>query len=105
MFDDMISTAGTVVEAAKVLMEKGAREVIAAATHPVLVGPAIERLANSAISKIVVTDTIALHAGCEAIRPKLVQLSVGALLGEAIKRIHSNESVSELFKKTAGTKR
>jgi len=105
MFDDMISTAGTVVEAAKVLKEKGAREIIAAATHAVLVGPAIERLANSPISKIVVTDTIALHAGCDAIRHKLVQLSVGALLGEAIKRIHSNESVSELFKKTAGTKR
>jgi len=105
MFDDMISTAGTVCEAAKLVKERGAIDVIAAATHPVLVGPAVERLAASAISKIIVTDTIPLSAACEAIRPKLVQLSVGTLLGEAIKRIHNNESISDMFKKTAGVKR
>lgn len=105
MFDDMISTAGTVCEAAKLVMERGATDVIAAATHPVLVGPALERLASSPISKVVVTDTIPLHAGCDVIKHKLVQLSVGSLLGEAIRRIHNNQSISALFQKTAGAKR
>jgi len=105
MFDDMISTAGTVCEAAKLVVERGAREVIAAATHAVLVGPAIERLMNSPISKIVVTNTIPIGEKAELLKPKLVQLCVGSLLGEAIKRIHHNQSISELFKKAAGTKR
>lgn len=105
MFDDMISTAGTICEAAKVVMEKGAREVIAAATHPVLVGPAVERLLASPISRIVVCNTIPLPARVEPLRPKLVELSIGPLLGQAIHRIHHNESVSALFKNTAGPKR
>lgn len=105
MFDDMISTAGTVCEAAKLVMERGAREVIAAATHPVLVGPALERLMKAPISKVVVTNTIPLGTKAEAMKPKLVQLCIGSLLGDAIGRIHNNQSVSELFKKGAGPKR
>lgn len=105
MFDDMISTAGTVCEAAKFVMDKGAKQVIAAATHAVLVGMAVQRLAEAPISKIVVTDTIPPGSKVDAIRPKLVELSVGELLGEAIHRIHHNLSVSALFKDTAGVKR
>ncbi len=105
MFDDMISTAGTVCEAAKLVMEKGAKQVIAAATHGVLVGMAIQRLAESPISKIVVTNTVPVDSRVDPIRPKLVELCVSALLGEAIHRIHHNLSVSALFKGTAGTKR
>lgn len=105
MFDDMISTAGTVCEAAKLVMERGAREVIAAATHPVLVGPAVERLLASPISKVVVCNTINLPDRVAPLRGKLVELSIGPLLGQAIHRIHHNESVSELFRNTAGPKR
>lgn len=105
MFDDMISTAGTICQAAKLVMDKGAKEVIAAATHPLLVGPAIERLADSPISRVVVTDTIPLDKAAAGIGDKLVQLSVAPLLGAAIERIHQNRSVSELFKLTAGFKR
>ncbi|GJQ30985.1 MAG: ribose-phosphate pyrophosphokinase [Phycisphaerae bacterium] len=105
MFDDMISTAGTICEAAKVVMERGAREVIAAATHPVLVGPAVERLQASPISRVVVCNTIPLPPRVDPLRPKLVELSIGPLLGQAIHRIHHNESVSALFKNTAGPKR
>lgn len=105
MFDDMISTAGTVVEAAKLVMERGAKQVIAAATHGVLVGPALERLAKDAITKVVVTNTIPLGDRVAPIKHKLVELCVGKLLGEAIGRIHNNQSVSALFNKGAGTKR
>jgi ribose-phosphate pyrophosphokinase len=105
MFDDMISTAGTVCEAAKLVRERGAKDVIAAATHAVLVGPAVERLLASSISKVVVTDSIPLLARVEPLKPKLVQLSVGTLLGEAVSRIHNNQSVSALFRQTAGVKR
>lgn len=105
MFDDIISTAGTVCEAAKVVMNAGARQVIAAATHPVLVGPAVERLKGSPISKIVVCNTIPLAPRVKELGAKVVQLCVGPLLGEAIFRIHNNRSISELFRRTAGTKR
>jgi ribose-phosphate pyrophosphokinase len=105
MFDDMISTAGTVCEAAKLVMEKGARQVIAAATHGVLVGMAMQRLAEAPISKLVVTNTVPLDGRADPIRGKLVELCVGPLIGEAIHRIHHNLSVSELFRGTAGTKR
>lgn len=105
MFDDIISTAGTVCEAAKLLKDRGANDIIAAATHGVLVGPAVERLMSSPISKVIVTNTIAPHARVEALKPKLVELCVGNLLGEAIARIHNNQSVSALFHKTAGVKR
>jgi len=98
MIDDMISTAGTICEAAKLVMDKGATDVIAAATHPVLVGLALERLAESPISKVVVTDTIPTGPRCSPIEDKLVELSVAELLGEAIRRIHDNQSVSSLFR-------
>jgi len=94
--DDIIDTAGTLTESVKALMDKGAREVWAAATHPVLSGPAIDRLVASPIQKIFVTDTIPI--GDKAIRcPKIEVLSVSSLLGEAIKRIHEETSVSSLF--------
>ena len=99
MFDDIISTAGTMCEAAKLVMERGAREVIAAATHPVFVGLAMERMQEAPISRVVVTDTIPCGRRCEPIADKLVELSVADLLGEAIFRIHANESISAMFRK------
>ena len=105
MVDDMISTAGTVCEAAKLVMEHGAREVLTACTHAVLVGMAMERLRESPIRQVVVTDTIPCGLRCEPIQDKLTQLSVAPLLGEAIHRIHHNQSVSSLFRKQAGGKR
>jgi ribose-phosphate pyrophosphokinase len=95
IFDDMISTAGSVIGAANVARLNGAREVYACATHPVLCGPAIDRLRHSPIKQIVVTDTIPLPP--EKQLSNIVQLSVAALLADAIKRIHLNESVSKLF--------
>ncbi len=105
MFDDMITTAGTVVEAAKVALAGGAAKVIAAATHPVMVGMAMERLAGSPISRIVCTNTIPAGDRLEPIRERYTELCVAHLLGEAIHRIHHNMSVSALFRKTAGAKR
>mgnify|MGYP000909103781 CR=1 FL=1 len=105
MFDDMISTAGTVCEAAKLVKDKGAKDVIAAATHGLFVGSAVDKLLASPISKIIVTNTVPLQPRCDALKDRLVQLCVGPLLGEAIKRIHNNQSVSALFEKTAGVKR
>lgn len=105
MFDDMISTGGTICEAAKLVLEHGASEVIAAATHGVLCGGAIERIAASPISKLVITDTIPVDSRLAPLRDKLHVLSVGDLVGEAIHRIHHNLSLSALFRRTAGTKR
>ena len=105
MVDDMISTAGTICEAAKLVMDRGARSVIAAASHPVLVGLAFERLADSPISRIVVTDSIPDDGRLDPIRDKLVPLSVASLLGEAVHRIHHDMSVSALFQRGTGTKR
>jgi ribose-phosphate pyrophosphokinase len=101
MFDDMISTAGTVVEASKMVKSRGAKDVFVGCTHPVLVGLAMERLADSAISRLVVTDTIPTGDRVAPIRHKLVELSIAELLGEAIHRIHHNQSVSSLFKTVA----
>lgn len=98
MFDDMITTAGTVCEAARLAMDHGALDVYAACTHPVLVGLAMERLAESPINRIVTCDTIPLGSRCKPIESKLVELSVANLLGEAIHRIHHNQSVSSLFR-------
>jgi ribose-phosphate pyrophosphokinase len=105
MVDDMITTAGTICNAAELLMRQGARNVIAAATHPVLVGLAMERLKESPISRLIVTDTIPCGERCAPIADKLVELSVAELIGEAIHRIHHNQSVSALFRKGAGGKR
>jgi ribose-phosphate pyrophosphokinase len=95
MFDDMISTASSICGAAKVLKENGAREIHVAATHGVLVGPAIERLTSAPINTVAITDTIPLKP--QQTLPKIKVVSVGSLLGQAIKRIHRNESVSMLF--------
>ncbi|MEM0913376.1 MAG: ribose-phosphate pyrophosphokinase [Planctomycetota bacterium] len=105
LVDDMISTAGTISEAAGLLMEKGATDVIAAATHGVFVGLALERLAESPISKVIVTDTIPCENRCQPIEDKLTELSVAELLGDAMYRVHHNKSVSSLFKHNAGGKR
>ncbi|MCP4189958.1 MAG: ribose-phosphate pyrophosphokinase [Planctomycetaceae bacterium] len=96
MFDDMISTAGSICGAARMVDEAGASEVYVAATHGVLAGEAVSRLRDAPIKKIVLTDTIPLTA--EQAIPKIETLSVAALLGEAIKRIHHDESISEIFR-------
>lgn len=94
--DDIIDTAGTLCETVNALIEHGAKRVYAACTHPVLSGPAIERLKKSKISKIFVTDTIPIGNKKERC-PKIEVLSVAPLLGEAIRRIHDESSVSSLF--------
>jgi ribose-phosphate pyrophosphokinase len=96
ILDDMVDTAGTLTQAAKALKENGAKAVFACATHGVLSGPAIERINNSEIEEIVLTDTIPLGSKQEQ-TTKVQVLSVAALLAEAIKRIHGDESVSSLF--------
>lgn len=95
MFDDMISTAGSICGAAKKLDEAGARQIYVAATHGVLCGPAIANLEAAPLKSLAITDTIPLRS--EHQLPKIHVLSVAPLLGEAIKRIHRNESVSRLF--------
>jgi ribose-phosphate pyrophosphokinase len=95
MFDDMISTAGSICGAADLVKSKGAREIHVAATHGVFAGKAIERLAVSPIDSIVITDSIPLPK--EKMLPNIVVLSVAGILGEAIKRIHRHESISAIF--------
>jgi len=95
MFDDIVSTAGSICGAAEILQRNGAAEIHVAATHGVLCGPAIERLKEAPITSVVLTDTIPLSK--EQLLPKITVLSVSTLLGEGIKRIHRNESVSRLF--------
>jgi ribose-phosphate pyrophosphokinase len=95
LFDDMISTAGSICGAADVCLRFGAREVYLAATHGVFCGPAIERIAKSRIREIVVTNSLALDDGGRL--PNLQTVSIAPMLGEAIRRIHRNESVSVLF--------
>ena len=95
LIDDIIDTAGTITLAANALTESGAKEVYACCTHPVLSGPAIERIENSNIKELIVMNTIALPE--EKKISKLTQLSVAALIGEAIIRVHENQSVSLLF--------
>lgn len=95
LVDDIVATAGSLSEAASALRKSGAREIYAAITHPVLCPPALERIAASEIKELVVSDTIPLSE--DKITPKIKQLSVASLLGEAIKRIHNEQSISELF--------
>lgn len=95
MIDDMIDTAGTITLGAQALIDAGATEVYASGTHPVLSGPAIERIAKSPIKELVVTDSIQLPA--EKQIDKIQQISVGPLMGAAIKRIHEHKPVSPLF--------
>jgi ribose-phosphate pyrophosphokinase len=94
--DDIVDTAGTLVGAAEALLRAGARRVFAGATHAVLSGPAMHRLATSSIQQLVVTDTIPLEAKAQC-ASRIHVLSVAPLLGEAIKRIHCDDSVSSLF--------
>ena len=94
--DDIIDTSGTLCETVKALIEKGAKAVYAACTHPVFSGPAVDRLNASAISKVLVTDTIPI-GDKQNLCPKIEVLSVAPLLGEAIQRIHDESSVSSLF--------
>ena len=95
MIDDMIDTGGTISQGAQALMDAGAEEVYASATHAVLSGPAIERLDNSPLKQVVVTDSIQLPD--EKQIDKIVQVSVAPLIGAAIKRINENRPVSPLF--------
>jgi ribose-phosphate pyrophosphokinase len=96
LLDDMVDTAGTLCAAADILIKAGAKEVYACCSHGVLSGPAIERLENSQIKKLVITDSVPLRGA--AINCKKIEvLSVASLLAEAIDRIHSEDSVSSLF--------
>lgn len=95
MVDDIIDTAGTLCNGAEVLMENGAKEVYAAATHPVLSDPAYERVAESPIKELVVTDTIPLRSGKD--HTKIVVLSTAQILADTIKNVYLHESVSDLF--------
>ena len=94
--DDIIDTAGTLCETVHALLEKGAKRVYAACTHPVLSGPAVERLTKSKITQVFVTDTIPIGDKAERCK-KIEVLTVAPLLAEAIRRIHEESSVSSLF--------
>jgi ribose-phosphate pyrophosphokinase len=96
LVDDMVDTAGTLCHAAKALKDHGAKTVAAYITHPVLSGPAVDRIANSALDELVVTDTIPLRDNARACR-KIRQLSVAGLLAETMRRIRDEESVSSLY--------
>ncbi len=96
VIDDMVDTAGTLLEATNALMDAGAVEVHACCTHPVLSGPAHERIKNSSLKSLIATNTIPLTQDLK-INPKIKILSVAPLLGEAILRIHKESSVSSLF--------
>ncbi|PMP66688.1 MAG: phosphoribosylpyrophosphate synthetase [Thermodesulfobacterium geofontis] len=96
IIDDMIDTAGTMCQAADAIMERGAIEVYGMATHPVLSGNAVERIKKSSLKALFISDTIPLKEEAKALE-KIKVLSVANLLGEAIKRIHTDESISSLF--------
>ena len=96
VMDDIVDTAGTLTEAAKALKERGAARVIAYCTHPVLSGPAIERIENSVIDELVVTDTIPLKPEAQACK-KIRQIGTAELIAETIRRITEGSSVSSLF--------
>ena len=104
MVDDMITTAGTMVKAVDILRANGAKDIYIAATHAVFAPPAMEKLSACKFTKIAVTDTIAIGNRADAIKDRLEVLSVANLLGEAIHRIHHNESVSALFKQDGGAR-
>jgi ribose-phosphate pyrophosphokinase len=94
--DDMIDTAGTLVAAAEVLKQRGAKRVFAYCTHPVFSGPAIQRIRDSQMDEVVVTNTIPLGAEAQACK-NIRQLSVAFLFAETIRRISDGESVTSLF--------
>jgi len=97
LVDDMVDTAGTLCQAAKALKEFGANKVVAYCTHPVLSGPAVERLSSAELDELVVTDTIPLteaakSTGC------IRQLTIAGLLAESIRRVNNEESISAMFR-------
>jgi ribose-phosphate pyrophosphokinase len=96
ILDDMVDTGGTTIQAASALKEKGAKNVIAACTHAVLSGKAVEKVNNSVLEELIVTNTIPLDSKKEKCK-KLTVLSIATLIGEAIKRIHEESSISSLF--------
>jgi ribose-phosphate pyrophosphokinase len=96
LVDDMVDTAGTLCQAAAALKDHGAKRVVAYATHAVLSGPAVDRLSASVVDELVVTDTIPLSAPAIA-SGRIRQLSVAELLGETMRRIGLDESVSSLY--------
>jgi ribose-phosphate pyrophosphokinase len=95
VIDDMIDTAGTLIQAVGALEREGASRILACGVHPVLSGPAIERIKTSSLEEIVVTNSIPVSA--EKRSARVTVLSVAPLLGEAIRRIHDEESVSTMF--------
>ena len=97
LIDDMIDTAGTIVGAASLLKERGATRVIACATHPLFSGPAVERLENSVIERVVVTNTIPVPEDI-GLNGKLVVLSIAPILASALRAVFEDESVSEIFR-------
>ena len=98
MFDDMISTAGSICGAARVLHDFGAREIHVGVTHPVFCGPALDRLEKAGLTSLVCTNSIPLGTEVTTRLPQMIRLSVDKLVGDAIKAIHRNESVSKLFR-------
>lgn len=96
MVDDMIDTAGTICAGAELLKERGAKDVYAVAAHPVFSGPAIDRLTSSCFKEVIVSNSIPVGLNGES-SDKITQLSVAPILGEAIRRIHDDESVSKMF--------
>jgi ribose-phosphate pyrophosphokinase len=96
VIDDIIDTAGTLVKTAEALLEHGATKVYAACTHPVLSGPAVQRIAESKIEEVVVADSVPLSEEARKL-PKIKALSVAPLLARGIQSIHEETSISELF--------
>ena len=105
MTDDMITTGSTVAKACEILKERGAKDIYISATHAVFAPQAMENLSKAPFTKLAVTDTIPLGHRADAIKDRLVVLDVADLLGEAIHRIHHNESVSALFRKEDAKKK
>jgi ribose-phosphate pyrophosphokinase len=97
IIDDIIATGGSICQAARILKEKGAKDIYVGATHPVLCGSAAEKLMDAPIKEIAVTDTIPLNEQARMLGKKIKVLSIASLLGEAIKRIHTNKSISSMF--------
>jgi ribose-phosphate pyrophosphokinase len=91
--DDMIDTAGTITTAANLIMDKGAKSVRCVATHPLLTGPAFERIEQSALVEVVVTDSIPLRKPS----PKIKVISIAGLFGDIIKKAYNNQSISSTF--------
>ncbi len=97
MIDDIIATGGSIAQAARVLRDKGAKDIYVGTTHPILCGAAAEKLMDAPIKEVAITDTIPVNERAKTLGKKLKVLTIAELLGEAIKRIHTNQSVSALF--------